>query len=118
MLKFEMPGYGMPDYAQRMAIIAKHAHYGPAEYYKQVVDELVSYWDIARLQPTYPAARAAQAELLAYHERLGRIAARQLRQQNRTITQAEAVARHNHAQKNDAESPSPPISLSMREELG
>jgi len=83
MLKFEMPGVGMPDYAHRMDIISKHAHYGPAEFYTQVIDELMKYWDIRNLQPTYPKAREAQLKALQHHERLGRIAQRQMRERQK-----------------------------------
>ena len=76
MLNFEMPGRGMPDYERRVAIIAKHAHYGPAEYYSQVLDELMSQWDIRRLQPTYPEACEALQKAIAHVDRLARIAAR------------------------------------------
>lgn len=79
MLSFEMPGRGMPDYERRMAIIAKHAHYGPAEYYSQVVDELMDQWSIRSLQPDYPPAREAQTRAIAHVERLARIASRMAR---------------------------------------
>jgi acyl-[acyl-carrier-protein] desaturase len=100
MLKFQMPGAIMPNYDERMAVIAKHAHYGPAEYYTQVVDELVKYWDIPNLKPDYLAAQDAQRELLAYHNRLGRIAARLNRQVGKTPSQEEAADRYQHAAKN------------------
>ena len=86
MLQFEMPGRGMPDYKLRMEIIAKNVHYGPAEYYTQVVEELMKYWDIKNLQPTYPEAREAQLRALQHHDRLGRIAQRQMRERQRTTT--------------------------------
>jgi acyl-[acyl-carrier-protein] desaturase len=93
MMNFEMPGRGMPDYAQRMAVIAKHASYGPSEFYTQVVDELVDYWDIKNLKPDYEPAREQQAILLRYHERLGKIAARELRNRGRMIEEGEAADR-------------------------
>jgi acyl-[acyl-carrier-protein] desaturase len=99
MLKFEMPGAGMPDYKRRMDIIAKYAHYGPAEYYTQVIDELMNYWDIENLQPTYPEARESLKRALAHHARLGKIAARMLREQNRLPTQDEAEERLAFAKK-------------------
>jgi acyl-[acyl-carrier-protein] desaturase len=102
MLNFEMPGRGMPNYGQRIAVIAKNAHYGPTEFYTEVIDELMKYWDIPRLQPDYLPAREAQQTLIAYHNRLGKIAARQLRERNRVIEQAEAADRHTHAVANGA----------------
>jgi acyl-[acyl-carrier-protein] desaturase len=102
MLNFEMPGRGMPNYDQRIAVIAKNAHYGPTEFYTEVIDELMKYWDIPHLQPDYLPAREAQQTLIAYHNRLGKIAARQLRERSRVIEQAEAADRHAHAVANGA----------------
>jgi acyl-[acyl-carrier-protein] desaturase len=99
MLNFEMPGAGMPDYDRRMAVIAKSAHYGPTEFYTQVVDELMTYWDIPNLKPDYLPAREAQQKLLSYHNRLGKIAARQMRERSRAITESEAADRHAFAEK-------------------
>jgi acyl-[acyl-carrier-protein] desaturase len=100
MLNFEMPGRGMPDYKDRMAVIAKHASYGPTEFYTQVVDELMQYWDIKNLKPDYEPAREKQAELVRYHDRLGKIAAREMRQRNRMIEEGEAVDRLNFEVRN------------------
>ena len=94
MLGFQMPGAGMPDFEGRMAVIAKHAHYGPTEFYTQVIDEMVKIWDIKSLAPDYLPAQEAQRKLIAYHTRLGKIAARQMREKNRLIEQAEAEDRH------------------------
>jgi acyl-[acyl-carrier-protein] desaturase len=102
MLDFQMPGRGMPDYKGRMEIIAKHAHYGPAEYYTQVVDECMKQWDIASLKPDFLPAQDAQKKLLAYYDRLGRIVARQMREAKRAITQEEAEDRYAHAVRNGA----------------
>jgi acyl-[acyl-carrier-protein] desaturase len=41
---FQMPGTVMPDFEDRMAIIAKEANYGPLEYFDQVLDVIVDYW--------------------------------------------------------------------------
>jgi acyl-[acyl-carrier-protein] desaturase len=90
MQKFEMPGAGMPDYQRRMQIINKHAHYGPAEFYSQVIDELMKFWDIKNLQPTYQNARDAQLKALEHHARLGRIAERELKRRGKLITEDEA----------------------------
>ena len=72
MLNFEMPGAGMPDNKQRIAAMASDAAYGPEHHYRQVIDVLMRHWDITRLAPTYPEARAAQQKLVAQHERLAR----------------------------------------------
>ena len=90
MQKFEMPGAGMPDYQRRMQVIAKHAHYGPTEFYSQVIDELMKYWDIKNLQPTFPEAREAQQKALEHHARLGRIAEREIKRRGRAMAEDEA----------------------------
>ena len=90
MQKFEMPGVGMPDYPRRMQVIAKHAHYGPTEFYSQVIDELMKYWDIKNLQPTYEHAREAQQKALEHDARLARIAEREMKRRGKLITQEEA----------------------------
>ena len=102
MMDFQMPGRGMPDYAGRMEIIAKHAHYGPAEYYTQVVDELMKVWDVANLKPDFLPAQDAQKRLLSYYNRLGKIVTRQLREAKRAITQEEAEDRYEHLVRNGA----------------
>ncbi len=66
----------MPEYKDRIAAMASDAAYGPEHHYRQVIDVLMRHWDIARLAPTYPEARAAQHKLLAHHERLARFFAR------------------------------------------
>lgn len=76
MLNFEMPGAGMPNYKERIAAMASDAAYGPEHHYRQVIDVLMRHWDIARLSPTYPEARAAQQKLVDQHDRLARFFAR------------------------------------------
>ena len=39
-----MPGAAMPDFENRMAVIAKEANYGPLQYFDQVLDVVVEYW--------------------------------------------------------------------------
>lgn len=75
-MKFEMPGSGMPNYQERAELLAQQANYGPAEFYTHVIDALWKYWDIQSLAPTLSVARDAQVKLIRHHERLGKIAAR------------------------------------------
>jgi acyl-[acyl-carrier-protein] desaturase len=75
-MRFEMPGSGMPNYAERVQIMAEGANYGPSEFYSQVIDVLWRYWDIEGIQPTLVEAREAQQRVIKYHAKLGRIAAR------------------------------------------
>jgi acyl-[acyl-carrier-protein] desaturase len=75
-LKFEMPGSGMPNYVERAEMLAAKANYGPAEYYTQVLDSLWRYWEVDKLAPSLAEAREAQQKVVKYHAKLGRIAAR------------------------------------------
>jgi acyl-[acyl-carrier-protein] desaturase len=76
MLEFAMPGYDMPGYAVRAAILAREGVYGPDHHFQTTVDVLWKEWDIAGLAPSAEPARAAQKQLISWHEKLGRIAAR------------------------------------------
>lgn len=76
MMKFEMPGSGMPNYVERTELLAAKANYGPAEFYTHVIDYLWKYWEIDRLEPSLAEAREAQQKIIKYHTKLGRIAAR------------------------------------------
>lgn len=73
---FNMPGHAMPDFRGRMRLIGEQAGYGPAEYFHQVVEALIKYWDIEHLQPTLAEAIAARHDILAYERRLGRLVER------------------------------------------
>jgi acyl-[acyl-carrier-protein] desaturase len=76
LLGFFMPGNAMPDYENRMKIIAREAGYGPANYYSQVVHKLVEFWEIESLRPTALEAEQARLDILKYCDRLARIARR------------------------------------------
>nr|WP_236587903.1 acyl-ACP desaturase [Tumebacillus amylolyticus] len=76
LLGFFMPGEHMPDFEDRMKTIAREASYGPQNYYQQVVQVLVDYWDLANLKPSAPEAELARLEILKYCNRLERIAKR------------------------------------------
>ena len=75
-MKFEMPGSGMPDYLERSEVIAEDVNYGPEQYYTQVLNTLWNFWGITELAPTLAEAREAQQRVVRYHMKLGRIAAR------------------------------------------
>ncbi|WP_025027715.1 acyl-ACP desaturase [Caldalkalibacillus mannanilyticus] len=72
-INFQMPGAVMPDFEDRMSIIAKEANYGPLQYFDQVLDVVVDYWEIRDLQPTHPEAIEAKEQILKYHGRLLRV---------------------------------------------
>ncbi|WP_059170418.1 acyl-ACP desaturase [Bacillus sp. FJAT-27445] len=72
-MNFQMPGAVMPDFENRMAIIAKEANYGPLEYFDQVLDVIIEYWDVENLRPIAPEAEKARLDILNYHARLKRV---------------------------------------------
>lgn len=76
MMRFEMPGSGMPGYRERAEMFATEGNYGPYEYYTQVIDVLWKYWQVDKLSPTLTVAREKQKQLVRYHEKLGKIATR------------------------------------------
>lgn len=67
---FKMPGAVMPDFENRMAVIAKEANYGPLH---QVLDVVVDYWRLKDLRLIAPLAEKARIEILEYHTRLKKI---------------------------------------------
>ena len=75
LMDFAMPGHMMPDFKDRVQIIAAHANYGIAEFYNQVIGVLTDYWGLRRLQPTLPEAQAAQARMNKYLDWQARLAA-------------------------------------------
>lgn len=76
MMDFAMPGYDMPGYTVRSAILAREGVYGPDHHFNMTVDLLWKEWDIPSLAPSAEPARDAQKKMIAWHEKLGRIAAR------------------------------------------
>jgi len=70
---FQMPGAVMPDFDDRMAIIAKEANYGPLEYFDQVLEVIIDYWDIENLRPIAPEAEAARVDILKYRDRMKKV---------------------------------------------
>lgn len=83
MMKFEMPGSGMPNYVERTEMITAGARYGPAEYYSQVLDVLWKYWEVDKLEPSLTEARESQQRIIKHHAKLGRIAARFIARRDR-----------------------------------
>ncbi|MFD2168575.1 acyl-ACP desaturase [Tumebacillus lipolyticus] len=76
LLGFFMPGNNIPDYEERMKVIAKDVGYGPSHYYKQVVMKLVEFWGIRELRPTTVEAEKARLDILKYCDRLERVTRR------------------------------------------
>jgi acyl-[acyl-carrier-protein] desaturase len=78
-INFEMPGCVMPNFDERMSIIAKEANYGPLQYFDQVLDVVIDYWGLKDLRPTAPEAEEARMKVLNYHQRLKKIRDRAMR---------------------------------------
>ncbi|EEK69897.1 acyl-[acyl-carrier protein] desaturase [Bacillus mycoides] len=76
-----MPGAVMPDFENRMAVIAKEANYGPLH---PVLDVVVDYWGLKDLRPIAPLAEKARIEIMEYHTRLKKIRERFGRFQGKT----------------------------------
>jgi len=93
LMNFAMPGYLMPNFAERQRIIAAGANYGIAEYFRHVVDVVARMFDLRNLHPTWPEAQAALNKLNRYLDSLARLAARaaQRREDQAEETRAEAI---------------------------
>jgi acyl-[acyl-carrier-protein] desaturase len=72
-INFQMPGCVMPDFNERMSVIAKEANYGPLQYFDQVLDVVIDYWDLNNLRPSDPEAEKSRVAITEYHARLKRI---------------------------------------------
>jgi acyl-[acyl-carrier-protein] desaturase len=72
-INFQMPGCVMPDFNERMSVIAKEANYGPLQYFDQVLDVVIDYWDLKNLRPSDPEAEQSRVAIIEYHSRLKRI---------------------------------------------
>lgn len=70
---FQMPGTVMPDFEERMNTIAKEANYGPLEYFDQVLDVIVEYWELEKLRPMAPEAEKARVDVISYRDRLKKV---------------------------------------------
>jgi acyl-[acyl-carrier-protein] desaturase len=78
-INFQMPGCVMPNFNERMGVIAKEANYGPLQYFDQVLDVVIDYWGLRDLKPTNPEAEESRVKLLEYHARLKRVRDRAMR---------------------------------------
>jgi acyl-[acyl-carrier-protein] desaturase len=72
---FAMPGFGMPDFAQRQKIIAAGANYGIAEHFNKVVKMLMEAWDIKSLLPNCEQSLLALEKLNHYYDKMAKYAA-------------------------------------------
>jgi acyl-[acyl-carrier-protein] desaturase len=76
-LKFEMPGAGIPGFAQHAKAIAKAGIYDLALHHDSILKPVIlGHWDVANRQDLTPSAAAARDRLLQFISRLGRAANR------------------------------------------
>ena len=76
-LSFQMPGTGIPDFAQHAKAIARAGIYDLGVHYDAILRPVVlGHWDVAAEQGLTQSAEAARNRLLQFIARLGRAAAR------------------------------------------
>jgi len=76
-LSFEMPGTGIPDFAQHAKAIARAGIYDLSVHHDAILRPVVlGHWDVAGRQGLTPSAEAARNRLVQFITRLGRASAR------------------------------------------
>ena len=74
---FEMPGTGIPDFATHARAIASTGIYDFAVHHDQIlVPVLLRHWKLEEIEGLSPEAEEARARVLAFVERMGRVADR------------------------------------------
>ena len=85
-LGFEMPGTGIPDFAQHAKAIARAGIYDLSVHYDSILRPVVlGHWDVAGRQGLSPSAEAARERLLQFITRLGRASARSKSRESRSV---------------------------------
>ncbi len=74
--QFVMPGFGMPNFRQRLQVIAKYANYGIYAYYQNVLKVVLEFWGVLQYDVS-SGTRDARHTLDQYLTKLQRIAGRQ-----------------------------------------
>jgi acyl-[acyl-carrier protein] desaturase len=76
-LTFEMPGTGIPDFAQHAKAIARAGIYDLGVHHDSILRPVVlGHWDLTGRQGLTPPAEAARDELMQFITRVGRASAR------------------------------------------
>jgi acyl-[acyl-carrier-protein] desaturase len=92
-LNFQMPGTGIPNFAEHSKAIAKAGIYDLALHYEQIlVPVVLRHWNIEKLEGLDAEAEQAREKLVKHIGRLGRVAARMV--ERRT---AESTTEPQHA---------------------
>lgn len=73
LMGFMMPGYGMPDIAERVRLTELNGIYTLEHYYTQVLQTLMKVWDIPNLKPTAATALEAMVKLNNHLDRMARL---------------------------------------------
>ena len=88
-LNFEMPGTGIPGFAEHAKAIARAGIYDLALHHEAILRPVVlGHWDIAGRQDLTPSAEAAQTRLVRFITRLGRASTRIKEQRSEIPVQA------------------------------
>ncbi|WP_053960727.1 acyl-ACP desaturase [Sulfobacillus thermosulfidooxidans] len=77
--RFVMPGFGMPNFRQRLKVIAQYANYGVKDYYNSVLRVALEFWGILQYDVSSSTKEARQT-LDRYLSKLGRVAQRETAQ--------------------------------------
>jgi acyl-[acyl-carrier-protein] desaturase len=76
-LNFEMPGTGIPEFAQHAKAVARAGIYDLSVHHDAILRPVVlGHWDVANRQDLTPPAEAARDRLVQFITRLGRAASR------------------------------------------
>jgi acyl-[acyl-carrier-protein] desaturase len=88
-LSFEMPGTGIPGFAQHAKAIARVGIYDLDVHHDSILKPVVlGHWDVAGRQGLTPSAEAARTRLVQFITRLGRAAARVKERRAETVVVA------------------------------
>jgi len=88
-LSFEMPGTGIPGFAQHAKAIARAGIYDLGVHHDAILRPVVlGHWDVAGWQGLTPSAEAARTRLVQFITRLGRAAARVKERRAETLVKA------------------------------
>ena len=75
--QFEMPGVGIPDFKRHAQAIARAGIYDLAVHHDQIlVPVVLRHWNVEQVEGLSGDAEAARERLVAFIERLGKVAAR------------------------------------------
>lgn len=77
--RFVMPGFGMPNFRQRLKVIAQYANYGVKDYYHSVLRVVLEFWGILQYDVS-SSTKDARQTLDRYLSKLGRVAQRETAQ--------------------------------------